>query len=86
MAVRNFWVDVTVDGRETVLSGGPRAKDGGMVTRFYIRNAGESYHALTVQCDMIDNGDGDVLTIKVAPSDQVAVHEFSGGFKIIANR
>ena len=50
MAVRNFWVDVTVDGRETVLSGGPRAKDGGMRAVFYIRDAGSIAKALTVDC------------------------------------
>ena len=28
MAMRNFWIDVDIDGRKTLLSGGPRTKDG----------------------------------------------------------
>lgn len=29
MTVRNFWIDAQIDGRTTMLSGGPRSKDGG---------------------------------------------------------
>jgi len=50
MAVRNFWVDVTVDGRQTDLSGGPRSKDGGMRATFYVRDSGNIAKALTVDC------------------------------------
>lgn len=30
MAVRNWWIEADIDGRKTRLSGGPRAKDGGL--------------------------------------------------------
>ena len=29
MATRNFWIRATIDGRQTTLEGGPRAKFGG---------------------------------------------------------
>jgi hypothetical protein len=29
MAVRNFWINANIDGRETNLEGGPRAKEDG---------------------------------------------------------
>ena len=31
MAVRNFYVEADIDGRQTMLGGGPRNKDGGAV-------------------------------------------------------
>lgn len=40
MAVRNFWIDVNIDGRETTLSGGPARKDGGMTVDIRQRNNG----------------------------------------------
>lgn len=33
MAVRNFYVEADIDGRMTMLGGGPREKDGGMDTK-----------------------------------------------------
>ena len=30
MAVRNFWIDGSIDGRATDVTGGPRSRDGGM--------------------------------------------------------
>ena len=48
--VRNFWVDLSVDGRKSDVGTGPRAKDGGMIARFYIRDKGEVKNAVTVRC------------------------------------
>ena len=50
MAVRNFWIDVDVDGRETMLSGGPRAKDGGMSVILKQRDEGSITTALRISC------------------------------------
>ena len=41
MAVRNFYVDIKADGRETPITGGSRLKDGGMSGKIYIRNEGD---------------------------------------------
>ena len=50
MAVRNFWVDINVDGRATRVGTGPRRKDGGMSARFRIReDGGISEKSITVE-------------------------------------
>lgn len=48
--VRNFWVDLDVDGRANDIGTGPRSKDGGMIARFFIRSDGEVKNAVTVNC------------------------------------
>ena len=50
MAVRNFWVDADIDGRATMLSGGPRAKDGGMTIKIRQRDNGGIFTATTALC------------------------------------
>ena len=50
MAMRNFWIESDIDGRETILSGEPRRKDGGMRTDIYMRDEGYSVKACTVKC------------------------------------
>ena len=56
MTIRNFWMETNVDGRESVVSGGPRSKDGGMTAVFHIRNKGGSQKALVVNCFANDDG------------------------------
>lgn len=46
--MRNFWVEVLIDGRRTTLRGGPKASNGGMAARFYVR--GDNTACLTVAC------------------------------------
>ena len=50
MAVRNFWVDASIDGRKTELSGGPKSKGGGMKVVIKQREEGSIVTALTVYC------------------------------------
>ena len=50
MALRNFWVDARIDGRETELSGGPRSKDGGLYITLYQRENGSKMEALSINC------------------------------------
>lgn len=59
--VRNFWIEGTIDGRETPIVGGPRSKDGGMFLNLYIRDNGDIEKALTINC----YADGDNLKIIV---------------------
>ena len=49
MAMRNSWIDVSVDGRATNLSGGPKSKDGKMTARFSLREDGDSVQVATVE-------------------------------------
>ena len=59
MAVRNFWIDADIDGRATELSGGPRAKDGGMSVTLKQRKEGGIFTALKIECMEYD---GNLLT------------------------
>lgn len=56
MATRNFWVECTVDGRETQLRGGPRRKDGGMTVRIYQRDEGCITRVLSANCLAASDG------------------------------
>lgn len=39
--VRNFWIELEVDGRANVVAAGPAGKDGGFKLRIRVRDAGE---------------------------------------------
>lgn len=47
--VRNFWVNLNVDGRSNVETG-PASKDGGMWAKFLIRSNGDIADSITVDC------------------------------------
>ena len=59
MAVRNFWIEANIDGRNTDLSGGPRNKEGGMNIHVYQRNDGSIEDAVTLSCY---EKDGELVT------------------------
>ena len=48
MPLRNFWIEVEVDGRKTVLSGGPRSRDGGMKVTIWQRELGLKTKAVEI--------------------------------------
>jgi len=50
MAVRNFWVECFIDGRETPLRGGPRTKDGGMSINLFVRDRGTIKKICAIGC------------------------------------
>ena len=50
MAVRNFYVEANIDGRQTLLGGGPASKTGEMTVRLYQRDAGEIADCLLIEC------------------------------------
>lgn len=51
MAVRNFYVEADIDGRETRLAGGPARKDGGMNIVVTQRDGGDIVRAFSIRCD-----------------------------------
>lgn len=53
--VRNFWIDADIDGRATMLGGGPRSKDGGMDITIYQRDEGGIKRAFTINCRAYGN-------------------------------
>lgn len=54
--VRNFYIQGSIDGRKTSLSGGPSRKDGGMVLVLTQRNEGSIEKCATIEC--FAEGDG----------------------------
>lgn len=56
MSVRNFWVDADIDGRQTMLSGGPRAENGGMDVTVYQRDDGGIRTVVRIICRRQFNG------------------------------
>lgn len=54
MALRNFWIDASIDGRRSEISGGPRAKDGGLGVTIYQRDKGSKVTAVCVSCYEVD--------------------------------
>ena len=62
MAVRNFWVEADIDGRQTMLSGGPRSKDGGMDVTVYQRDEGQIKTAVEIKC-FISRKTGKLVTV-----------------------
>lgn len=49
-SLRNFWMTANVDGRESLVTAGPRSKDGGMSVNLAQLNCGESDMSLNVSC------------------------------------
>jgi hypothetical protein len=53
--VRNFWIDLNVDGRNGIGSG-PKNKEGGMNATINIRHEGSIYKALKISAWSGDDG------------------------------
>ena len=55
--VRNFWIDLNVDGRKSTVSTGPVSKDGGFSMTIKIRNNGSiSPFKLTLEGRVLPDG------------------------------
>jgi len=54
--VRNFWIDVEVDGKPTKVGTGPRGRDGGFAATIYMREKGEVVRALEIMGSVGGNG------------------------------
>ena len=66
--VRNFWVDLAVDGRSDIGTG-PAAKDGGLIATFKMRNDGDVEYALMVVGKA--RPDGSLLLMVQAPGQGI---------------
>ena len=58
--VRNFWIEVDVDGRQEKIAAGPKGKDGGMEIQLHQRDYGGVSHVLSIWCH--SNRDGLLVT------------------------
>ena len=64
MAVRNFWIDLDVDGRKTHVATGPRSRDGGFDMAIKIRDEGGIAEAMDVTGRVIEGENGEsVLSV-----------------------
>jgi len=76
MAVQNFHVMAKIDGRDTVLRGGPRNKDGGMDITVLMRDEGEKVEAVSILCRVFgDDKEGRILQVTVQDTDGMDVHQ-----------
>ena len=69
--MRNFWLTAYIDGRETLLEGGPRSKTGGMEATLYMRDDGCSVVACKMDCLEV----GGELHVRIYDSDGNNVFE-----------
>ena len=69
MAVRNFWIEAYIDGRKTVLSGGPQSKDGGMRIVIKQRSNGGIKTAYKIEC--YADSDGTLYTDVIKADDSL---------------
>ena len=66
MAVRPFYVESIIDGRETILGGGPRRKTGESTTKIYQRDKGEITCPYTIDQTSHEDENGKlILTTKI---------------------
>lgn len=80
--IRNFWLSGEVDGRSSRVSGGPRARDGGLHLTIYQRDRGSIVTALKVQCSAFSDG---TLRIEIQPTRSYVL-ETSGTIRIETKR
>ena len=81
--VRNFWVAGDVDGRRSPISGGPRARDGGLSLTLYQRKEGQVARALTVNCSACCDG---TLCLEVIPILPFRLSRLDGKIRIKTQR
>ena len=71
--MRNFWIEATIDGKQTKLASGPRAKDGGFMMKVYQRDEGQSVTACEVIGAVDETGE---LCLTVYDECDVVIHQF----------
>lgn len=62
MAVRPFYIEASISGRQTTLTGGPKAKSEGQTIHLYQRDKGAIKEPFKIECYSHRNDD-DTLTL-----------------------
>lgn len=86
--VRNFWIDAQIDGRESRITGGPSAKDGGMYVKVLFRENGQiSNRNIVIDCESVNDGKENQMHI-YCPSGSIydTLPDGSGVVRVRANR
>jgi len=69
--VRNFWIDVEVDGRQVPVGMGPKPKDGGMNAEIYIRDKGSIKKAVSITGKAV--GDKLILSVHCLAGEYIQI-------------
>lgn len=91
MAIRNFYINGRVDGRETKITGGPARKDGGMGVTITQRSNGRIVETVEILSSYNEGDDTLTTWVRVphgfegTPED-VTIKRTETGFKIITKR
>ena len=72
MAIRNFWIRSEIEGRKTLLAGGPRSKTGDMTTDLLVKENGAPNKILRISCVPQENG---TLRIRVYNADHCTIFD-----------
>lgn len=72
--VRNFWLEATIDGRQSVFTGGPQSKNGGFHLEVKQRSNGSVIRTLTVE-GFADSDGGICLYVFGADGPLLYTHE-----------
>lgn len=87
--VRNFWIEIEVDGKTTKIATGPQSKDGGFTMTIKQRQDGEIIQPLTIE-GIAD--EKQLLHLRVTRHLPVAkpattyTEEIRNGFEVVTKR
>lgn len=71
MALRNFWIETTVDDRAEPVATGPR-HDGGFITKIFARHYGESEKVVNITGQVTKSGALEII-IESYGSDTIRI-------------
>ena len=60
MAVRHFWIEADIEGRQTLLQGGTKRKDGSQTINLYQRSDGSIIKAFRIYIHSFRDENGDL--------------------------
>jgi hypothetical protein len=66
--VRNFWVELDVDGKESPIASGPRNKNGGISMSIKMRDEGCVAHAVDIEGHAKQDGS---LSLQIVPNREL---------------
>lgn len=81
--VRNFWIELNVDGKRTRIATGPRNKDGGFELTVYQRDKGDVRKALYLSGYAHSDG---LLRLTIDPDMPVRTYDDSASGSIVTTR
>lgn len=76
--VRNFWIEVEIDGQKSKFAGGPQSKDGGFSLTVRQRHEGNIRRSVHIAGWFEDSAEGNKLVLKttVNPDDKLLRETF----------